>query len=148
MFFLKAAHVRPNWRKCSQLVKSDIDGLQRELVAASGSEGVPGARPEQLSQWTDMAQSIQVRLRQAESFAACLQAQDVKDSAAAALNGRVQSLGADYTIALTRFDDLISRTPDSIWEGWVQKSPVKFYLNERRQNAKEKLSPELGGIGR
>ncbi|SDS20239.1 oligoendopeptidase, pepF/M3 family [Paenibacillaceae bacterium GAS479] len=141
--FYPGGSVSPELKTELEGLKKDIALLGKEVIAASGSEGVPGARSEQMDRWTEAAQSIAARLGQADSFVGCLLAQNVHDSAAAALNGQVQSLVADYTIVMTRFDDLISRTPDSIWDGWVQSSPVRFYLNERRQNVREKMSPEL-----
>ncbi|OXM17302.1 M3 family oligoendopeptidase [Paenibacillus herberti] len=141
--FYPGGSVSPELKAELEGLKKDIALLGKEVIAASGSEGVPGARSEQMDRWTETAQSIAARLGQADSFVGCLLAQNVHDSAAAALNGQVQSLVADYTIVMTRFDDLISRTPDSIWDGWVQSSPVRFYLNERRQNVREKMSPEL-----
>ncbi|MCM3749692.1 M3 family oligoendopeptidase [Paenibacillus pasadenensis] len=141
--FFPGGAASPELNRELEALKKDLARLRQELTGASGSEGVPGARPEQLDRWTEAFQSIADRLGQVDSFAGCLLAQNVRDTAAAQLNGQVQSMRAEYSIAMTRFEDLISRTPDSIWDGWVQNSPVRFYLNELRQNAKEKLSPEL-----
>ncbi|QGG55393.1 M3 family oligoendopeptidase [Paenibacillus sp. B01] len=141
--FYPGGSASPELKQELQGISDDIARLNAELTAASGSEGVPGASGEQLDRWTESAQSIAARLGQTDSFVGCLLAANVHDKEAASLNGRIQSLEADYTIALTRFDDLMSRTPDSIWESWVQSSPVRFYLSERRQNAREKLRPEL-----
>ncbi len=144
--FFKGGAASPELEEFLKGLKADIARISQTMLASSGSEGVPGARPEQLEEWTETLQSIHVRLHEAASFVGCLMAENVANTAATALNGRIQSLEADYLIALTRFDDLISRTPDSIWDGWVQSSPVRFYLNERRQNAKDKLSPELEAL--
>ncbi|SDW46055.1 M3 family oligoendopeptidase [Paenibacillus sp. CF384] len=124
-------------------MEHDIDVLTRELSAASAS-GTP-ASPDQLSGWTEAVQSILLRLRQSDSFVGCLQAQQMKDSAANGLNDRVKTLSAKFNGALTNFDELLLRTDEESWGNWLRSAealPVAFVLNERREAVKEKLPPK------
>ncbi|MBP3965790.1 M3 family oligoendopeptidase [Paenibacillus lignilyticus] len=128
-------------------MERDIDVLTRELSAASAS-GAP-ASPDQLSGWTEAVQSILLRIRQSDSFVGCLQAQQMKDTAANGLNDRVKTLSAKFNGALTNFDELLLRTDDESWGNWLHTadaSPVAFVLNERREAGKEKLPPQLEAL--
>ncbi|RAP77056.1 M3 family oligoendopeptidase [Paenibacillus montanisoli] len=124
-------------------LERDIDELDRSLEQASESGSAASAK--QLSAWTESVQSILMRLRQSDSFVGCLQAQQMKDSAANGLNDRVKTLMAKFSAALTSFDEQLLRTDDESWTSWLQSSevsPVAFVLNERREAVKEKLPPK------
>ncbi|WP_308635968.1 M3 family oligoendopeptidase [Paenibacillus silvisoli] len=124
-------------------VERDIEELTRGL--ADASEGGADASLEQLSAWTELVQSILMRLRQSDSFVGCLQAQEMKDAAANGLNDRVKTLMAKFSAALTSYDEQLLRMDDASWTSWLgtaNVSPVAFYLNERRELVKEKLPPK------
>ncbi len=49
----------------------------------------------------------------------------------------------------TQFDDLLARTDDDTWKAWMQREvvqPISFVLNESRDQAREKMSPELESL--
>ncbi|QHT62796.1 M3 family oligoendopeptidase [Paenibacillus lycopersici] len=128
---------------------AELSGMERDIEALSGElAALPqGAAPsaEQLAGWTATVQSILLRLRQSDSFVACLQAQQMKDAAANGLNDRVKTMAAKFNAALTSYDEKLLRTDEAAWQSWLQSAaaaPVAFVLNERREAAKEKLPPE------
>ncbi|AJY73783.1 M3 family oligoendopeptidase [Paenibacillus beijingensis] len=126
-----------------------VQSLQSAAGPADEAPGSKGGTAEQLSEWTSAAQSILQRLRQAESFVGCLMAENVKDAAAGVLNGRVQTVMASFLSAMTRYDDRMSNTPDEQWEAWLQSAeaaPASFYLQERREAARDKMAPELEAL--
>ncbi|SEN86141.1 M3 family oligoendopeptidase [Paenibacillus sp. OV219] len=125
-------------------IEADIEALSQQLAEAK-SEGAEAPAVELLNKWTAAVQSILLRIRQSDSFVGCLQAQQMKDAAANALNDRVKTLSAKFNGALTAFDEQLLNANDAAWTSWLQTSetvaPVAFVLNERREAAKEKLPP-------
>ncbi|WP_274649185.1 M3 family oligoendopeptidase [Paenibacillus humicola] len=124
-------------------IERDIEALAADLkeAARAGTEPDGG----KLSRWTSAVQSILLRLRESESFVACLLAQQVKDSAAIGLNDKVKTLAAKFNAALTDFDEQLRRTDEQAWRSWLaggDTAQVAFALNERREAAREKLPPE------
>jgi oligoendopeptidase F len=86
-----------------------------------------------------------LRFREAESFTSCLMAENVSDKKAVQLSGRVKSSYADFLSALTQFDELLRRVPETVWQSFLQLEAlqgVAFVLDERRALAKQKLPPE------
>lgn len=127
----------------------ELAGMERDIETLTASlAAVPGgaaATSEQLTAWTAAVQSILLRIRQSDSFVSCLQAQQMKDAAANALNDRVKTMSAKFNAALTSFDEKLLRSDDVAWGEWLKTdaaAPVAFVLNERREGAKEKLPPE------
>lgn len=103
----------------------------------------------ELERQTELLQSVQLRLRESDSFVSCLLAQNVKDSAANALNDRVKTLGAKLLGTLTRFDNMLRGIPDEDWRSLLQHgklAEVAFNLNERRELTKQKMAPELEAL--
>lgn len=128
-------------------MEADIARLTSELKTVSeASTGTQSKKItlDQLSAWTAAVQSILIRLRQVDSFVACLLAQKMKDSAAQVLNDRVKTMASKFNGALTGFDEQLRLVNESEWDKWIKQediSPVAFTLNERREAAKEKLPP-------
>jgi oligoendopeptidase F len=94
-------------------------------------------------------QSILLSLREADSFVGCLTAENQNDKKAIQLNGRVAMMGAQFNSALTHFDQLLKQIPDDLWQSLLKQEaliPVAYPLDERRQLAMEKLSPELESL--
>ncbi|MEI7025002.1 M3 family oligoendopeptidase [Paenibacillus sp. y28] len=94
-------------------------------------------------------QSILLRLRQGESFTACLSAEQQSDKKAVQLSGRLKSLSAAYTASLARLDELIRDMPDTVWAAWLdqpEQQAVRFPLAERRKQAGERLPSELESL--
>lgn len=90
-------------------------------------------------------QAILLSIREADSFVSCLTAENQNDKKAVQLNGRVAVMGAQFNSALTHFDQLLKQIPDDAWEILLKDEaivPIAYPLDERRQQAKEKLPPE------
>ncbi|CAH1190237.1 Oligoendopeptidase F, plasmid [Paenibacillus plantiphilus] len=130
-------------------LEADIKKLSADLTAwaDSPSEGIN--KRDKLSEWTSAVQSILLRLRQSESFVSCLLAQQVKDTAAMGLNDKVKTLAAKFNGVLTSYDEQLRLTDDEEWQHWLkgdEAASLAFSLNERRDAAKEKLTPALEAL--
>ncbi|GAB6988017.1 M3 family oligoendopeptidase [Paenibacillus pini] len=89
------------------------------------------------------------RLSEASAFVSCLQAQDVKDKKAVQCSGQISTLVALLKGTITEFDHILRSTEDAVWTQWVDREelrPIAFVLNESREQAREKLSPELESL--
>ena len=133
----------------SEAFAAELDGLARDIEALERSLRGAGNAPvseDGLAQWTQAAQSILARLREAESFTACLTAADMNDRRAAALDDRVKNLAAAFQAALTLYDHRLSAADQETFGGWLSSASgpgaAAFYVAERRERAKEKLPPE------
>ncbi|MFF2481792.1 M3 family oligoendopeptidase [Paenibacillus sp. NPDC058071] len=126
---------------------AELIGMEQDLaVAAAKLEDDSLSSYERVKQTVGLVQSVLLRLRQSESFAACLLAQNMKDTPANGLNDRVKTIFAKYFGVMTRFDNELRQIADADWTKLLQSqeaSVVAFTLAERREQAKEKLSPEL-----
>ncbi|MFF2094254.1 M3 family oligoendopeptidase [Paenibacillus sp. NPDC058174] len=143
--FYKGGSGSPDFAAELKGIEDDIAQLDQRLEACS-------AQPlEQLAATTELVQSILLRLRQSDSFVACLMAQDMKDKAASGLNDRVKTAMAKFLGALTRYDNGLREIGDAEWTSWLHSASneikqVAFNLNERREQAREKLAPELEAL--
>ncbi|EFM11763.1 oligoendopeptidase, pepF/M3 family [Paenibacillus curdlanolyticus YK9] len=146
----------------SEAFKNELSGTERDIAAliasleeaakagscaeAAVSEDAKFQAHALLTAWTEAVQSITLRLREADSFVACLMSQNMKDTAANGLNDRVKTISARMLGALTKFDAQLVAVPDQIWQSWLAEGPAgpaAFALAERRDAAREKLSPAL-----
>ncbi|MDA6130941.1 hypothetical protein OSK38_26665, partial [Escherichia coli] len=85
------------------------------------------------------------KVRQAGAFVSCLQAQNTEDKKAKDLRGTTTELSAAFQNALTAFDQKLASLDQSSWEQIINDKDLielSFVLNERRENASEKLSQE------
>ncbi len=126
-----------------QQLEKDIQHLQKQV----GELDVPRSadEAEALARLVKLVQEIQAWLREALSFTECLTAQNVKDEKARILYGQVIHLHSAYESALIEFDKRILQIPQKVWDELLAAEPFKsvaFPLNERRQQAVEKLPPE------
>jgi pepF/M3 family oligoendopeptidase len=102
-----------------------------------------------MSEWAKQLQQVQMRLRQADSFVACLTAQQVSDHRAVAWTERVQSLYAKYRQAGDAFDVKLGAMQEEAWHSWLQRpetAEIAFVLNERREEIRCKLPPALEAL--
>jgi pepF/M3 family oligoendopeptidase len=123
--------------------ESEVERLRQAVQTAADRGESPGA--DTLSGLVGLMQSITLMLREADSFAGCLAAENQHDKKAMQLNGQIASVGAAFASVLTRFDQLLRQIPDSVWSALLESEPfrsIAFPLDERRQLAKEKLPPE------
>ena len=101
------------------------------------------------SEWANAIQSLYAlgdRLRQAASFVACLVSQDVKDDRAVQLDADVDQLSARLGTLWTQLRAAFAQMDDADWTALLSKPPldaVAFHLNEERDEARLKMSPEL-----
>ncbi len=102
-----------------------------------------------LAELTELMQKIMILLRQTEAFTGCLMAQDVADVRAYAINDRIKTASARFTGLLTIYDEKLAALSEEQWESLMAMDglrKVRFHLEERRDLAKEKLSPELEAL--
>ncbi|MNJ39459.1 Oligoendopeptidase F, plasmid [compost metagenome] len=97
----------------------------------------------------DQLQSVSARVLESSSFTECLTAQDQHDKKAVQLSGKVTSLGAQASNLMTLFHNVLFLTPDDVWQVWMEREEIKsiaFVLTEKRNEAREKLAPELESL--
>ncbi|WP_281889441.1 M3 family oligoendopeptidase [Paenibacillus sp. YYML68] len=93
----------------------------------------------------ELLQQCALALREADSFTACLAAENQSDKAAIVLSGKVKSIGAAYATVLTTFDDRLTKLSDEAWQALLalpELADVTYPLEERRLLAADKLPPE------
>jgi pepF/M3 family oligoendopeptidase len=124
--------------------EADVPG---EEAGASGAEGT--ARVAEIVGLIDVMQQIALKLREADSFVACLQAENQDDKLAVRLGAQIKSLSAAYSSGLTRLDDLLARLPEPQWAKLLASTgmaQIAFPLGERRELAKDKMPPQLEAL--
>lgn len=88
------------------------------------------------------AQEVSKKASEAGAFISCLTAQDVNDDDAKLLGGKVKQLSTKFASVMTSIDEQLLAFDDVEWEEFVSQQSMKqmlFNLNERRENANEKL---------
>lgn len=133
----------PQFAAYIEEIENDVKFLNERISQVSPPQSTNGS--EGLVAVVDLVQSIAVKLREAGAFVACLAAQNIKDKKAILLSGRMKTIFASYSSALTLFDQILMNTADDVWKSLLQSDlfkPISFPLDERRTSAKEKLSPE------
>lgn len=121
-----------------QTLKSDLEQLS-ENIDAEDTVSV-----ENVTTWILEVQELSKKARQAGAFLGCLSAANVKDVKAKQLLGTVSQLGTILEANLTKIDAHLLNMSDEDWGLLLEKdvfSEVQYPLEERRQRAKEKLSP-------
>ncbi|MFC6331778.1 M3 family oligoendopeptidase [Paenibacillus septentrionalis] len=98
---------------------------------------------------TRIVEEVLSILREADSFTACLMAQNMFDKEAVLLNDRMKNLSASYTTVLTEYDRNLCDIENEQWERFLSQpelQPLAYNLNERRDLAKHKMAPELEAL--
>lgn len=130
----------------SEAFARELNQLEQDIKALSSSlKEAREVTAGRLTEWTEKAQTVLARLREAESFTGCLTAADVADRQAVALDDRVKNVLADFHGVMTAYDQALGAASEELWREWLAVGPaeaVAFYVNERRDAAKEKLPPE------
>ncbi len=83
------------------------------------------------------------------SFASCLASADVNDSVAIAGMAEGDALYAEWEKLKTTLESLAAEQPDDEWNKLVttgRLNEIRFYLNEMREHASRKMSPEMEGL--
>ncbi|GGH34727.1 oligoendopeptidase [Paenibacillus segetis] len=94
-------------------------------------------------------QSAKSRISEANSFVSCLGAQNQHDKKAVQLSGKVTAQNAQLQNVMTLFQNILRTTENEVWDAWMSReeiSPISFVLSEMRNDAREKLSPELESL--
>ncbi|NMO95603.1 M3 family oligoendopeptidase [Paenibacillus lemnae] len=131
-----------------------LSQLEQEIVQLS--DMVNSVKLPQNLEETAQLEHILVKLEQcyakgseARAFISCLTAQNQKDTKANQLSGRITGILARFQSVSVQFNTLLRGMDDAVWESWISSetvAPLAFTLNESRNLAKEKMSPELEGL--
>jgi oligoendopeptidase F len=119
-----------------QLTK-DVKHLRNQLESMT--------KEEELYSVVDLIQQVTKKIKEADSFAGCLSAQDLHDKKAIRLNGKIKMLFASFESALTLFDAILIRIEKPNWLELLRSKhlmAISFPLQERRDRALEKCPPE------
>ena len=125
-----------------------IEATEKDLAAA---ETLPLPNPltaDTHAEWTAAIERIYdlgSRLQQAGSFVNCLASQNVKDTAALQLMGRLDPSGAKLGVLWTHLSAHMAAQDEAEWQALLATealSPVQFHLNEQRDYARLLMSPE------
>jgi oligoendopeptidase F len=122
-----------------------LEALEGDVQALAARAAQPIAGQEAWAAIIDEVQDVGARLRQASAFVSCLNAQNVRDRQAQALNGRVRQLAAVNASVMTTLDQQLVEMPEQAWNtllGSEKFQPLAFNLSERRTRAQEMLPPE------
>lgn len=124
-------------------MEEDMERLDAELAGNALLDA------DKLAQLTEIVQSVLLRLRETDSFVACLMAANIRDTAANSLNDKVKTLSAKLIGVLTRYDNMLRAYGDSEWAALLEHeklAEIAFNLHERREQAKQKMAPELEAL--
>lgn len=130
-----------------ETLEKDMQALQQDVRSLSVPDSIEGTQA--LEAFLEQFQSCYARVREASAFVSCLTAQNVNDKKAVQLSGRVTSLSATLQSVKSRFDNVLRGMNDELWTAWTgtgAASKLDFNLNESRNLAKEKMSPELESL--
>jgi len=130
-----------------ETLEKDMQALQQDVKSLSVPDTIEGTKA--LEAFLEQFQSCYARVREASAFVSCLTAQNVNDKKAVQLSGRVTSLSATLQSVKSRFDNVLRGMNDELWTAWTgteAASKLDFILNESRNLAKEKMSPELESL--
>ncbi|MFP4977352.1 M3 family oligoendopeptidase [Paenibacillus sp. CN-4] len=130
-----------------QQLESDVAELDRQTAAAEVPADLQSASS--LNGLVELMQSCMARLFEASEFVGCLGAQDQHDKGAVRQSGRVNTLRARFQGVQAELENLLRQVDDKVWAAWVEQpgtAPLRFVLDESRDRAKEKLSPELESL--
>lgn len=130
----------------SEQLQTFLTGLDSELRAFQSELDV--AADKDVAAWAGYvvrAQEIGMKVREVGAFISCLTSQDTTDEAAKLLTGNVKRLSSLYASSMTSIDEQLLAFDEKQWEQFTKQEEMKavlFNLNERRQQAKERLSGE------
>ncbi|GIP29676.1 oligoendopeptidase [Paenibacillus sp. J23TS9] len=128
-------------------LEQDLLKLKKDVNAAGAPTSLEETKP--FDAVISSLGSCISRLSEGSAFVSCLQAQNQGDTKAVQLAGRITNLHALLNTIMTQFDDILGRTNDETWKAWMGRAeihPIAFVLNESRDQAREKLSPELESL--
>ncbi|MBM7580948.1 M3 family oligoendopeptidase [Jeotgalibacillus terrae] len=140
---------------------SESDELQQHLRTYEGKIEVFAKKVEQFNtpessdssylvyQHIQEAKGIMMGISQAGAFASCLEAQDMNDTGAGVVRGKVTSMAAEFGSAFQAFQQKLAKTEDQVWDSLLEDEGLKeytFIMTEWREAAKDKLSEAEEGL--
>ncbi|MGF7046254.1 pepF/M3 family oligoendopeptidase [Paenibacillus sp. DS2015] len=128
-------------------VEQDIEEIKNVMHSAKAPTNIEETIA--FDEFITSLSSCLERLSEAGSFVSCLAAQNQHDKKAIQLSGKVTTLQAQLQSVSGEFDNLLRSTDDHTWEQWIAREEVRgisFIMNESRELAREKLSPELESL--
>lgn len=132
----------------SEQFKHHLEQLKKQLSELYTSLQTKKA-PQSSDEASDLSlnikklQRVSMDLSEAASFVGCLMAQDVKDEKAVQLETEINSLNAQSESCQTLLFNQMEQIPQEVWKKILQDKylgDIEFFLNEKRDMAKEKLS--------
>jgi pepF/M3 family oligoendopeptidase len=135
----------------SEAFRAFLDRLKQDIQAFTlAVRRLPDSSAEAVIPAAESMASVSARLREAESFAACLAAQDMFDERAIVLTGQVKTLRASFDAASAYYNQRLAEIPDETWNALLAANEslqaVRFPLEERRDAVREMLPPEQEAI--
>lgn len=134
----------------SEKLAAKIKDIKDQLIVYK--EEVKGWDVPKTSGQVDSLQSVLAKTEKLEkavsqvvAFLECATAQDVHDTKADQLNGEIYSIISEFETAVTGFTLKLVRIDEELWQEILAAPGLKeisFYLNEKRELAKEQLSEE------
>ncbi len=133
----------------SKTLADFLDALTGDIATLEG-EGLPEplSSETQLA-WVETVQTLYdlgARLNEAGSFIGCLASQDVKDDKALQLMAQTDALSARLGTLWAQLSAAFAEQDDATWARLTTEtelSAVAYHLNEQRDIARKKMSPEL-----
>ncbi|SES18593.1 M3 family oligoendopeptidase [Salipaludibacillus aurantiacus] len=130
----------------SKKFKAHLEELETELTAFQAEmDRTQEEENEDVDLWADYvnrAQEVGKKAREASAFISCLTAQDVTDDLARLLGGKTKQLASKYASVMTTIDEQLLAFNSEQWGAFTARddmNQILFNLNERRENAKDKL---------
>ncbi|MDQ0257415.1 pepF/M3 family oligoendopeptidase [Evansella vedderi] len=126
----------------SPALKAAIAELEKELKIFQTDADNASDSVEEWAGLVNRAQEVGKKVREVGAFVGCLLAQNVKDDKAKLLGGTTKQLASNYASILTTIDEKLLAFSEQEWNQFIALGDMKeivFNLNERRENAKDKL---------
>ncbi|OLO42222.1 oligoendopeptidase [Alkalihalophilus pseudofirmus] len=135
----------PGGSESTQL-KSFIKETKDEIIALEQSLEQLNDVHKEKQTMVDIIQTTQqvaAKVREVGAFIGCLTAQNAADKKAIQLSGSAKELSTMYQGVLTSIDEKVMQFDEMEWKALIEEhfESVAFYLTERKQRAKDKLTP-------
>ncbi len=131
----------------SEELRSYVEKIEEDLKSLHSlvSQFTPPQHSEQvdaLQELIDSIQHVSKELGEFGAFVSCLSAQNSSDKKAMIWLSKRSELGARFANIMTELDQKLVQIKKDVWSGLLKEQPfteVSFVLNERRQQAMDKL---------
>lgn len=133
-------------------LQSFLQAIEADLATAVSLPLPPTLSADSHGEWTAAIQrlyDLSARQQQAGAFIGCLASQDVKDTAALQLMGRLDPSRATLGVLWTKLGAHMAAQGDDAWQALLATpalAPVQFHLNEQRDEARQQMAPEMEAL--